>query len=149
MAQYQGSSLEPLRQSSEAEPQDLTGWALGFISFAAVMLLLLGTFHVMGGLAALFDDDFYEPRPNFGLEMDVTTWGWVHLIGGTVMLIASVGLLWGAFWARMVCIFFAIVSAIFNFYSIPYYPLWSILMIVLSVGVIWALLTNPEYGADS
>jgi hypothetical protein len=147
MAQHQGSSLDQPAQSSGA--QDLSGWALGFISFGAVMMLTLGTFHFLAGLTALFDDTFYDVRRNYGLEVDTTTWGWIHLIGGLVLLVGSVGLLFGALWARLTCILLAFVSAILNFYSIPYYPAWSILMIALAIGVIWALVTNPHYGDEA
>jgi uncharacterized membrane protein (DUF106 family) len=71
------------------------------------------------------------------------------MIGGLVLLVGSVGLLFGALWARLTCILLAFVSAILNFYSIPYYPAWSILMIALAIGVIWALVTNPHYGDEA
>jgi hypothetical protein len=146
VAQYESTSPDAIGRSV-SEPDDLGMWALGFISFAAVMMLLLGSFHMLAGLAAIFDESFYDPRPNFGLKMDTTVWGWVHLVSGIVLLIGSVGILFGSLWARILCIFFAVLSALFNFYSIPYYPVWSILMIALAVGVIWALLKNPNYGS--
>jgi hypothetical protein len=45
----------------------------------------------------------------------------------------------GALWARLVAIIMAAVSAIGSFYSIPYYPVWSIIIIVADLAVIWAL----------
>jgi hypothetical protein len=59
-----------------------TGWA-GWVVFAAVMLIMLGTFQIIEGLVALFDDGFYLVRSN-GLVVDVdyNTWGWVHLAIG-------------------------------------------------------------------
>jgi hypothetical protein len=45
----------------------------------------------------------------------------------------------GATWARVIGIILAVLSAIANFAFIPYYPLWSILVIAIDVIVIWAL----------
>ena len=88
------------------------------------MMSMLGAFHMFAGLSAFLNESFYNVRTNYGLELDVTTWGILHFVGGIVLLAASVGLLFGALWARLICIGFAAISAIFNFYSIPYYPVW-------------------------
>jgi hypothetical protein len=146
MAQYQRPDLE--ESAGLAGEDGLSGWTLGFVSFAALMMLLLGTFHIFGGLAALIDGSFYNVRPNYGLELDTTAWGILHLISGILLLAGSIGILFGALWARIICIGFAAISAVFNFYSIPYYPIWSITMIALSIGVIWALVTHPDYADE-
>jgi uncharacterized membrane protein len=114
-------------------------WVSGFIFFAAMMLWLGGIFHALEGFTALVKDSFFVVRPEFALEIDVTVWGWTHLLGGIVMIIAGFGVLTGGLIARLVAIFVAIVSAIWNFYSIPYYPAWSVLLIALDLGVIWAV----------
>ena len=62
-----------------------------------------------------------------------------------LVLIAGWSLFSGATWARVVGITLALISAIANFASIPYYPFWSILIIVLDVLVIWAL---AVYGGE-
>jgi hypothetical protein len=43
-------------------------------------------------------------------------------------------------------IIMATLSAIVNFFFIPYYPFWSILIIVLDVFVIWALCVYGSRG---
>jgi hypothetical protein len=130
------------QQTQRPKEADMNVWALGFVSLAVVLMMLLGFFHMVNGMSAIIDESFYTIRENFALEMDVTTWGWVHFIGGIVILIGSFGLLMGAFWARAIGVGFAMISIIWNFYSIPYYPIWSILMIVVAIGVIWALVVH-------
>jgi tetrahydromethanopterin S-methyltransferase subunit F len=96
-------------------------------------------FQALAGLIAIFGDDFYVATRNYLLEFDVTTWGWIHLIIGVVAVLAGAMLFSGATWARIVGITLAVLSAIANFGFIPYYPFWSILIIVMDVFVIWAL----------
>jgi hypothetical protein len=140
MAQYQGSyGQQAARSSQAAGAEGISGWAVGFTFFASMMMMLIGGFHIIAGLAAIFEDAFYVVRPGYDLEMDVTTWGWIHFVGGIVVVLAGIGLITGSFVSRLITIFIAALSIIWNFYSIPYYPVWSILMIALGVGVIWAL----------
>jgi hypothetical protein len=115
------------------------GWAMGFIVFAAVMMMMIGVFQALAGLAAIFENEFYVQARNYLYEVDVTAWGWIHLILGVIVALAGFGVLSGATWARVVGITLAVLSAIANFLFIPYYPFWSLLIIALNVFVIWAL----------
>ena len=99
--------------------QNVSGWAVGGITFAAVMLIIIGTFEVIAGLTAIIDDDFYVVGRNY-----------------------TFGLFTRSAWAGVGAIFFASLSAIANFFFIPYYPFWSIVVIALNVWVIWAV-TRP------
>jgi hypothetical protein len=124
---------------SERMPERRSGVAIGFSIFAATMMILIGSFHAIAGLAAIFEDTFYAATPNYIFEFDVTTWGWVHLILGIVVVIAGFALFSGALWARTVAVFIAVLSAIANFAFIPYQPVWSLAIIAINVFVIWAL----------
>jgi hypothetical protein len=116
-----------------------SGW-VGWIAFASMMLLMLGSFHVVAGIVALAEDEYFLVAPSgLVLNIDYTTWGWVHLIGGLIVAGAGVGVLAGQMWARVVGTVVAAVSAILNIVFIAAYPLWSISMIVLSVIAIMAL----------
>ena len=115
------------------------GWALGFIVFAAVMMIMTGVFQALAGLIAIFENSFYVATRNYTFEFDVTAWGWIHLILGVIVALAGFALLSGATWARVVGITLAALSATANFLFIPYYPFWSLLIIALDVFVIWAL----------
>jgi hypothetical protein len=119
-----------------------SGWAIGGVTFASTIMILVGIFQAFAGLAAIIDDQFYVITQNYAFDLDTTAWGWIHLILGIVVAFAGFAL-WGRkVWAATVAIFLAMLSAIANFFFIPYYPSWSILMIALAVWVIWAL-TRP------
>ena len=137
MAQYEQSYDA---RSAGASPGIGTSiWALGFILLASVLMVTLGTFHILAGLTAVLDDSFYAVRDNYNLGMDVNTWGWVHMVGGAVIALGGFFLLTGNMAARILAVFLAILSATWSFYSIPYYPFWSVVMLVVSVAVIWAV----------
>jgi len=144
MAQYSESSSSLSRTDTE----DISGWAVGFIFLGTVMMMLLGSFHIIAGISALIDDDFFVVRDGFALKMDVTTWGWIQIVGGIALMLAGLGLLSGSVIARFVAIFFIVLSAVWNFYSIPYYPVWSILMLVMCFGVLWALIAHGHEFSD-
>jgi hypothetical protein len=126
------------RAESRAGEQT-SGWAVGFILFAAIVLIMSGIFQFFAGLIALFDNEFYVATRNYVFQFDATSWGWIHLIGGLIVALAGLGLLAGRTWARVVGIILALLSAIANFLFIPYYPFWALTVIALDVFVIWAL----------
>jgi hypothetical protein len=119
--------------------QKTSGWAVGFILFAAIMLIMSGIFQFFAGLVALFNDDFFVATRNYVFQFDATSWGWIHLIGGLIVALAGFGLLAGQTWARVAGIILALLSAIANFAFIPYYPFWALTIITLDIFVIWAL----------
>lgn len=116
-----------------------SGGAIGVTIFASVIMITIGIFHALYGFAAIIKDDFFVVGSEYLYKVDVTTWGWVHLIAGVIIMIAGFSLYSGAVWARTVGVFLAVLSAIANFMTIPYYPVWSIVIIALDVFVIWAL----------
>jgi hypothetical protein len=121
----------------------VSGWAIGGVTFAATIMVLVGIFEAIAGLAAIFDDDFYVVTQNYAFDLDVTAYGWLHLIVGVLVAWAGYSLFSRKPWAGVVAIVLAVVSAVTNFFFIPYYPFWSILMIALAVWVIWAV-TRPD-----
>ena len=122
--------------------QDPSRWAMSGVLFAASMLILIGCFQVIAGLVAIFDDEFYVVARNYTFNLDTSAWGWLHLLLGLLLLVTAFGLFTLRSWASYTAIGLAILSAIANFFFIPYYPFWSILVIALDVWVIWAL-TRP------
>jgi hypothetical protein len=123
------------------EPQ-ASGWAVGGMVFAATMMVLIGIFQVIAGLVALFNDEFYVVARNYTFDLDVSAWGWVHLIIGLLVLGAGFGLFARKTWAGITALMLAMLSALANFFFIPYYPIWALVEIGLAVWVIWAL-TRP------
>jgi hypothetical protein len=124
--------------------------ATGFITFAGVLMIMVGGFQSLVGLVAVLQDDFYVATENYVFELDPTAWGWIHLIVGIVVLLAGFGILAGQTWGRVVGVVLALISALTNFAFIPFYPFWSILIIALNVFVIWALLAHgSDYGLEA
>ena len=123
----------------EGEP---SSWAVGGALFAGVMMIMIGVFQIVAGISAIAEDDIFVKTPNYVFDLDVTTWGWIHLLLGILVVFAGWALIAGRVWGGMVGIALATLVAIANFVWIPYYPFWSILTIALAVWVIWAL-TRP------
>ena len=103
------------------------------------MMIMAGVFQALAGLVAIFENEFYVPTRNYLFQFDATSWGWIHLVVGLLVAFAGWGLLSGRTWARAVAITLAVISAIANFAFIPYYPFWSMLIIVIDILVIWAI----------
>jgi hypothetical protein len=121
----------------------VSGWALSGVAFAACILTLIGAFQVIAGLAAIIDDEFFVVARNYTFDVDTTAWGWVHLLLGLLLLFTGFGLFSRQTWAGVTAIMLAGLSAVINFFFIPYYPFWSIVVIALDVWVIWSL-TRPS-----
>lgn len=128
--------MADLRATGRHEP---SGWAVGWITFAAVMMIVVGFFHAIAGLAGIVDDDFYVEAGDYILEFDTTTWGWIHLVLGVVLMVSGAYLFTGAVLARAVGVVVAAFSMLAGFSWIPWYPIWGITMVAVSAAVIWAL----------
>ena len=115
-----------------------TGWT-GWIMFAGVMMILGGGLNALYGLIAVVNDE-WEVWGNRGtLYVDISAWGWVHLIVGAIVLLCGFGVFTGNVLARTVGVIAVSVSLISNFFFIPAYPVWALAVIAIDVLVIWAL----------
>lgn len=121
-----------------AQNNEPTGW-VGWGYFASMMMMLLGVFQIIAGLAAIFKDNFYVVTQNNLLVFNFTTWGWITLVLGIIIFAAGLELLRGAMWARVLAVFLAGLSFIANLSFVNAYPVWSVAMMVLDVLVIYAL----------
>lgn len=131
----QSAQVGPMPQSSDG----YSGW-VGWIGFAGVIMMMLGTFHAIQGLVALFNDEYYlVGSSGLVVSLDYTAWGWIHLIGGAVLVAAGLGVFGGQVWARTVGVIAAVLSAIVNVAFLAAYPVWSLMMIALDVVLILAL----------
>lgn len=122
-----------------ATQRPVSGWAIGWTTFAATMLVIVGIFQGIAGLAALLEDEVFVLGDEYVFKFDLTTWGWVHLIIAVVLFVTGLGLFRGAMWARVIGVMVAGLSMIVNFAYLPWYPVWSIVMITVNIFVIWAL----------
>jgi hypothetical protein len=116
-----------------------TAW-VGWIMFAGVMMIMLGVFEAIEGLVAIFNDEYYlVAGRDLIVSVDYTTWGWVHLLLGIVIIAAGLGVMVGQMWARLVGIILAVLSAVVNIAFLAAYPVWSTIVITIDVLVIYAL----------
>lgn len=130
------SQTYPRTQSPGTEP---SGWAVGWTAFAGVMMIIQGCWWILAGFIALVNDEFYVVGQEYIFQFDTTTWGWIHLLVGIVILAAGLGLFSGAVWARTVGVIMAGIAMLVAFAWLPWYPIFALLFIVVSASVIWAL----------
>ena len=136
---------------SQVMTEERSGVGAGWIMFAGVVMVTVGIFQAIAGLAAIIEDEFFVIGREYVFEFDVTTWGWIHLIIGLVVFASGFGVFSGNVLARTVGVIMAVVSMIAAFMWLPWYPVWAIIIIAIDIGVIWALtvhgraLTNADY----
>jgi len=126
----------------EAAP---SGAALGLTIMAAAFMMVSGVLGFFWGLAAIIKGSFFVVLPNYEFSLSAVSWGWLHLIIGAVLFVAGAALFTGHLWARIAGVVLVSLAMISNFVSLPYYPVWAVVLIALDAFVIWALLTprNP------
>jgi hypothetical protein len=121
------------------KPTDYSSWAVGWAGFAGVMLIIIGVFDIVQGLVAIVNDDFYVITQEWVFKFDVTTWGWIHLILGIILIASGIGIFSANVAARTVGVIGAGLAMIVNFAWLPYYPVWSTIVIAICIAIIWAL----------
>jgi hypothetical protein len=131
-----GTTTEP--SETYREP---TGW-VGWIFFAATLMIIAGILNAIDGFIAIVNDEWVVWGNRADLYLDLTTWGWVHLIIGLAVLLAGIGLFSGNVLARGVAVLVAGIAIIANFLFIPAYPVWALTLVAINVFVIYALIAH-------
>ena len=122
-----------------SDVRKVSGW-VGWVGFAAIMLILNGAFSFIQGLVAVIGSNYYYVVTNGSLFLfDLTGWGWWNLIIGAVLILTGVALFTGATWARIVAVIAAGLSAIGQLFLVPAQPWWALIVIALDVLVIYAV----------
>lgn len=133
-------SLRPERKP----PPEATEW-VSWIFFAAAIMVLVGAFHAIAGLVAIFDDDYYDVgRNDLVVHVSYGAWGWTHLVAGSVVVAAGIFLLAGHVWARVVAVILTALSAVLNIAFLSASPVWSAIIIGLDVIVIYAICVHGD-----
>lgn len=125
-----------------------SAWAAGWSTFAAVMLIFGGCFQAIAGLVALVNDEFWVIGEEWVFQFDATTWGWIHLLLGLVLVLSGIGVMSGNLAARTVGVIIALISGVVAFAWLPWYPVWAILIIAVDASVIWALTAHGRDVAE-
>jgi hypothetical protein len=120
----------------------MSTWA-GWVRFGAIVMVVIGVFGVIEGLAATLSPTYFVTASGAVLVMSWATWGWVHLVLGALVAIVGASLLGQApTWARSAAIALVALSAIVHLIAVPVAPVWSIVVIALDVVVLYALVTT-------
>jgi hypothetical protein len=112
---------------------------VGLVLFAGVMMLVNGVLEILQGIVAVSRDSIYVTTPHYTFEFNLTAWGWIHIVWGLILAVVGYGVVRGAPWARVVAILVVAISLGLNFIFLPYYPLWSLVVIAIDGFVLWAL----------
>ena len=113
--------------------------AAGLTALAGILMILLGGWWIISGFVAIVSDDFFVVTQEWIFEFSTTSWGWTHVILGILVLLAGLGVFTGAVWARTVGVILAVISGLLAFAWLPYYQMWAIPFVAMSVLTIWAL----------
>jgi hypothetical protein len=113
----------------------------GWIGFAAMLLVIIGSIDFFQGLIAVIEDEYFVVTQSGFLAVDLTAWGWILMVWGVLLVLAGLGLGAGQEWARWTAIvlvglnFFAQLGFLGN----SQYPLWALTALALNVVVLYAL----------
>jgi hypothetical protein len=127
-----------MSQATYGDRDDVTGW-VGWIAVAGVIRIIAGVWNFIYGLIAVVNDDWVVFGNRSNVYLDLTQWGWVHMILGVVVALAGGFLFTGNVLARTVGVIVAAASLVANFLWLPTYPVWSLIVITMDVLIIWAL----------
>jgi hypothetical protein len=111
----------------------------GVARFAGVMLLVVALLEILQGIMALANDSVFVKGLDYTYKIDVTTWGWTHVLIGVVGVAIGMAIITGHTLGYLGGIAMAFVAAVANFAFLPYQPVWSLVIIAFNVLVIWAL----------
>lgn len=141
----QGPSYETApRESRHAREGSGAGTMAGTV-LAGVLMIIGGAIAFLNGLAMIIKGGFYTYSSGYAYHWSTKGWGWTHLILGALVFAAGFCVLLGMVWARVIGAFLASLAAIAAFLTIPYYPVWSIVLIAIDVFIIWALVNRTRH----
>jgi hypothetical protein len=134
-------SYYPVRGDGYEKAPTSVGVGIGR-GLAGFLLILNGIYGFLVGLTAIIKGGFYTFHSGYLFHWSTSGWGWLQLILGCVLFAAGVSVLLGMLWARIFGAVLAGFSAIASFMFMPFYPLWSIVVIAIDVYIVWALLSD-------
>jgi hypothetical protein len=134
--------MEGHRGSRPAAGGEFSGW----IAFAGMLMIILGSLDALWGLAALLNNEVVVVGGQGALIFNITTWGWIHLILGLLVALIGFGLLSGNSAARVAANFVVAINAISQIVWFPAAPLWAFLMIIIDCVILYQLMVNWTAG---
>ncbi len=136
----------PARSIFDPAPRS---WAARASSFGAAMMVLAGACQMLVGVVAVVDGDSFLTRTSgYAFALDATAWGWLHVVIGAIAFVTGFAVLRGSLLARTAGIAVASLSTVTFFLFLPYYPVWSVLVIAMNITVVWGLATTSLADED-
>jgi hypothetical protein len=114
------------------------GRGYGLVLFASILLLVIGCFNLIYGIAAIANSHVFTAHAHYVFG-NLRTWGWITLIFGCLQLLAAAGVLAGSQAARWFAVAVIALNAIDQMFFIPAYPFWSLLIIAMDVIALYGL----------
>jgi uncharacterized membrane protein HdeD (DUF308 family) len=114
------------------------GQGYGLILFASILLMIIGFFNLIDGIAAVARSHVFIANAHYVFG-DLRTWGWITLILGALQLLAAVGVLAGNQAARWTAVVLIGLNAIDQMFFLPGYPFWSLMIIAADVFALYGL----------
>jgi hypothetical protein len=118
--------------------------ASGWVMYATVMFVIIGILDVIYGLTMIINDEWVVFTADTIWYLDISAWGWITLLMGVVALAVAGGVYTGQTWARVVGIVAGVLAAVNAFFVMPYYTVWGIAILAMSMLVIWALAVHGD-----
>jgi hypothetical protein len=134
-----GAHRGPGYEETEYERGGISPASVGGMMLASVLMIFSGLITFFDGIVGIIHGSFFPTVSNYAFTIGPVGRGIVNLILGALIFAAGFSLMLGMFWARVVGITLAVLIGIYNFLILPWYPIWSIILIALNVYIIWAL----------
>ena len=116
--------------------------SIALLSFAGWFLVLAGVMHLIWGVVALTQDEYF--REGGLVWSNLNFWGWVALIVGLAQLVGGGAVMKRSAAGAMLGSLVAALGILFNFLAVGAYPIWSVILIVANAVVIYAISSRGE-----
>lgn len=116
----------------------------GWVTYAMTMFIIVGALNVIYGLAMLINDEWVVFGADDVFYVDISIWGWITLLLGLLGIWVAYGISQGKTWAQVLGVTAAALHAINAFVIMPYYPVWSAVVVALAMLIIWALTVHGD-----
>jgi len=130
----QQTYVDPDRSTYTAESE-----GRGWITFAAVMIVLVAILNIIDGIAAISNSKFFVADAKFVFS-DLNTWGWIILGIGVLQLLVAAGIWAGNQIARWAGILIVSVNIVAQLLFLPAYPFWSLTLFAIDTLVLFGLI---------
>jgi hypothetical protein len=110
----------------------------GLILFASVMLVIIGCFNLIYGIAAIANSHVFVANAHY-VSTNLRTRGWITLIIGVLRLLAAAGVAAGSQLARWFGVAVLGLNAIDMMFFIPAYPFWALAILAADVVALYGL----------